>query len=287
MKISLDCFPCFLRQALEASRISGADENEQKKVLNSIMSTLLNVSPDITPPQIGWLIHSTIRQITGNLDPYKEIKTFHNDQVLGIKADLDKLINESHEPFVDALRLAGTGNLIDMGPERQWTDIKDIFLRLSSKNSAFFDHPSFEQSLKKSGTLLYIGDNAGEIVLDKILINVFIKETNVEITYAVRGKPIINDATMEDAQFVGMTDIVRVIDTGGDFPGVVLESCSEEFLDYYHNADIILAKGQGNYESLSDESKNIFFLLKAKCPVIADKIGCKVGDLVLKKGTSQ
>ncbi|MBN2516981.1 MAG: DUF89 family protein [Deltaproteobacteria bacterium] len=284
MKISLDCFPCFLRQALEASRISGADENEQKDVLNSIMSTLLKVSPDITPPQIGWLIHSTIREITGNLDPYKKIKTFHNNQVMRIEADLVKLIKESYEPFVDALRLAGTGNLIDMGPERQWTDIRDIFQSFSSKNSDFFDHPSFERSIKNSGKLLYIGDNAGEIVLDKILINVLFRETNVDITYAVRGKPIINDATMEDAQFVGMTDIVRVIDTGADFPGVVLESCSEEFLDYYHKADIVLAKGQGNYESLSDESKNIFFLLQAKCPVIADKIGCQVGDLVFKNG---
>jgi uncharacterized protein with ATP-grasp and redox domains len=286
LKISLDCFPCFLRQALEASRISGADENEQKKVLNSIMSTLLNVSQDITPPKIGWLIHSTIREITGKCDPYKKIKTFHNDQIMRIEADLVNLIHESYEPVVDALRLAGTGNLIDMGPERQWTDIRDIFKSFSRKNSAFFDHPSFERSLKNSGTLLYIGDNAGEIVLDKILIKVFIRETNVETTYAVRGKPIINDATKEDAQFVGMTDIVRVIDTGADFPGVVLESCSEEFLDYYHKADIILAKGQGNYESLSDESKNIFFLLQAKCPVIADKIGCKVGDLVLKNGKS-
>lgn len=287
MKISLDCFPCFLRQALEASRISGADENEQKKVLNSIMSTLLNVSQDITPPQIGWLIHSTIREITGNLDPYKEIKSFHNDQVMKIESDLNKLINESYEPVVDALRLAGTGNLIDMGPERQWTDIRTIFQGFSSKNTDFFDHPSFEQSLKNAGTLLYIGDNAGEIVLDKILITVFLRETTVDITYAVRGKPIINDATMEDAQFVGMTDIVRVIDTGADFPGVVLESCSEAFLDYYHNADIILAKGQGNYESLSDELKNIFFLLQAKCPVIAEKIGCQVGDLVLKNGNVQ
>jgi uncharacterized protein with ATP-grasp and redox domains len=287
LKISLDCFPCFLRQALEASRISGADEQEQKIVLNSIMSTLLNVSQDITPPQIGWIIHSTIREVTGNLDPYKEIKTFHNDQVMKIEPDLVKLINESHETFVDALRLAGTGNLIDMGPERQWTDIRDIFQSFSSKNSDFFDYPSFERSLKSSKTLLYVGDNAGEIVLDKILINVLFRETNVDITYAVRGKPIINDATMDDAQFVGMTDIVRVIDTGADFPGIVLESCSEEFLEYYHNSDIILAKGQGNYESLSDELKNIFFLLQAKCPVIAKKIGCNVGDLVLKNGNVQ
>lgn len=251
------------------------------------MNALLNVSPDITPPQIGWLIHSTIREITGNCDPYNEIKTFHNSQVMEIEEDLVRLVNESDEPFVDALRLAGTGNLIDMGPERQWTDIQEIFQSFSSKNSDFFDPSTFERAIKDSGTLLYIGDNAGEIVLDKILVNMIVREMDIDITYAVRGKPIINDATMEDARFVGMTDIVKVIDNGADFPGVVLKSCSEEFLDYYHNADIILAKGQGNYESLSDESENIFFLLQAKCPVIADKIGCHVGDLVLKNGKTQ
>jgi hypothetical protein len=109
-----------------------------------------------------------------------------------------------------------------------------------------------------------------------------LQETKTDITYAVRGMPIINDATMEDAKFVGITDIVRVIDTGADFPGVDLGSSSEEFLHYYYKSDMILAKGQGNYESLSDEDENIFFLLQAKCPVIAGKIGCKVGDLVLE-----
>jgi hypothetical protein len=119
------------------------------------------------------------------------------------------------------------------------------------------------------------------------LIKLLIQKTDIDITYAVRGKPIINDATMEDARSVGITNIVKVIDTGADFPGVVLKSCSEEFLQYYYEADMILAKGQGNYESLSEEKENIFFLLQAKCPVIADKIGCKVGDLVLKAGRDQ
>jgi len=119
-------------------------------------------------------------------------------------------------------------------------------------------------------------------VLDKILIRFLIENTDLDVTYAVRGKPVINDATVEDAQFVGMTDIVRVIDTGADFPGVVLNSCSDEFLNHYRGADMILAKGQGNYESLSDESENIFFLLQTKCSIIARKIGCNVGDMILR-----
>jgi len=282
LKIYLDCFPCFLRQTLEASRTAGADEETTREVLNSVMGVLQDISEETTPPQIGWLIHKTIREATGNPDPYKEIKKSHNDQVLKIETNLANLINESTSPVVNALKLAGTGNLIDMGPEREWTEIHEVFEGFMTKNSDFFDFPAFEDSLKNSSTLLYIGDNAGEIVLDKILIKQLIRKTDIDIIYAVRGKPVINDATMEDAKFVGITDIVKVIDTGADFPGVVLKTCSEEFLHYYHKADMILSKGQGNYESLSDESGNIFFLLQAKCPVIADKIGCKVGDLVLK-----
>ncbi|MBW2561178.1 MAG: DUF89 family protein [Deltaproteobacteria bacterium] len=282
MKIFLDCFPCFLRQALEASRISGASEEIQRDVLNGVMAKLLEVSREETPPQIGSMIHSTIRKATGKKDPYRDIKRLHNEQVLGMEENLAGLIDGSSSPLSDALKLAAVGNLIDMGPERRWNSMQDIFRDFTERNSTHFDSSSFEESLKNAGTLLYLGDNAGEIVLDKILIGLLLRKTNLDITYAVRGGPVINDATMEDAQFVGMTDIVKVIDTGVDFPGVVPEACSDKFLDHYNGADMILSKGQGNYESLSEEDKNIFFLLQTKCPVIADKIGCGVGDIVLK-----
>jgi uncharacterized protein with ATP-grasp and redox domains len=245
---------------------------------------LTDISEETTPPQIGWLVHKTIREATGNLDPYREIKRDHNEQVLRIETDLADLIDDSSSPLMNALRLAGTGNLIDMGPERRWTDVAEIFDGFMTKNSDYFDYPGFENFLRNSKTLLYLGDNAGEIVLDKILIKLLIQMTDLDITFAVRGGPIINDATTEDAEFVGITDMVRTIDTGAAFPGVVLDECSEEFLHYYHNADMILSKGQGNYESLSNVRENIFFLFKAKCLVVADKIGCDVNELVLQKG---
>jgi len=281
LKIFLDCFPCFLRQALEASRISGADEETQRDVLNCVMAKLLEISREETPPQIGSMIHETIRKATGISDPYSDIKRLHNEQVLGMEGTLADRIEASSSPLSDALRLAAVGNLIDMGPERKWNSMEDIFRDFTTKDSAHFDETSFEASLNRAGTLLYLGDNAGEIVLDKILIGLLLRRPRLDITYVVRGGPVINDATMEDAKLVGMTDLVRVIDTGVDFPGVVPEASSGEFLDYYHGADMILSKGQGNYESLSEEDKNIFFLLQTKCPVIADKIGCGVGDIVL------
>jgi len=249
------------------------------------MTTLLtDISEETTPPQIGSMVHEAIREATGNLDPYREIKKNHNEAVLEIETDLAKLIDDSSAPLLNALKLAGTGNLIDMGPERGWTDVAQIFDGFMTRQCDYFDYQGFENFLRNSKTLLYLGDNAGEIVLDKILIKMLIQMTDLDITFSVRGGPIINDATMEDARFTGIADIVRTIDTGAAFPGVVLGECSEEFLHYYHNADMIVSKGQGNYESLSDARENIFFLLKAKCPVIADKIGCTVGELVLQKG---
>ena len=246
------------------------------------MAKLLEISREETPPQIGSLIHSTIRKATGKSDPYRDIKRLHNEQVLDMEENLTGLIDGSSSPLPDALKHAAVGNLIDMGPERKWNSMEDIFRDFTEKDPTHFDYASFEESLKKAGTLLYLGDNAGEIVLDKILIGLLLRETKLDITYAVRGGPVINDATMEDARFVGMTDIVRVIDTGIDFPGILPEACSGEFLDHYNGADMILSKGQGNYESLSEEDKNIFFLLQTKCLVIANKIGCRVGDIVLK-----
>ena len=282
MKIFLDCFPCFLRQALEAGRISGADEETQRAVLHSVMIKLLDTSRQETPPQIGNMIHDTIRKATGNSDPYREIKRGHNEQVLGMEEELTALIAGSVSPLSDALRLAAAGNLIDMGPERKWTEMRDIFRDFTKKDPRHFDEASFAEALGAADTLLYLGDNAGEIVLDKILIGVLLRETNLDIIYVVRGGPVINDATMEDARFVGMPDLVKVIDTGAAFPGVVPEASSREFIEQYTGADLILSKGQGNYESLSDEDKNIFFLLQTKCPVIASKIGCGVGDIVLQ-----
>lgn len=282
MKIYLDCFPCFLRQALEAGRIAGADEKTQRTVMDRVMARLLDISEKETPPWIGEMIHDTVKRVTGNSDPYREIKRLHNEQVLAMEEELSGLISVSVSPLSDALKLAAAGNLIDMGPERKWKEVRDIFRDFAKNNPMHFDYAPFVKALGKANKLLYLGDNAGEIVLDKILIGVLLRETDLDITYVVRGGPVINDATMEDARFVGMTDLVRVIDTGVAFPGVVREASSVEFIEQYIGADLILSKGQGNYESLSDEDKSIFFLLQAKCPVIAGKIGCGIGDMVLK-----
>jgi uncharacterized protein with ATP-grasp and redox domains len=145
------------------------------------------------------------------------------------------------------------------------------------------DLDGFRNAAAAAKDILYIADNAGEIVFDRLLIKQIGPE---KITFVVKGGPIINDATIEDAQAAGLTDLMKVIDTGDDAPGTILEFCSEDFQHCFEAADLVIAKGQGNYETLSNIDKNIFFLVKAKCPVIARDLGCEVGETILQKSES-
>jgi len=152
----------------------------------------------------------------------------------------------------------------------------------SSKKS--FDYQEFKYALNNAESILYLGDNTGEIVFDKLLIEELSNMLpDVKITYVVRDKPVINDALMEDAVSCGLDKIVDVISSGCDAPGTILDLCSKEFLKLYESAELIISKGQGNFETLADEKRPIFFLFKVKCPVIANHTGFNLGDIVLKK----
>jgi hypothetical protein len=178
--------------------------------------------------------------------------------------------------------LAIAGNSIDLGPQSSYGDINSIVDEALVSRLAANDYEMFRKSIEKSSRILYLGDNAGEIVFDRILIEEVRQLKEVEIDFVVREKPIINDATLDDAISVGMDKVARIISSGCDAPGTILSQCSPEMLELYHSADMIIAKGQGNYESLSGEARGIFFLLKAKCQVVAKLLGVNVGDALLK-----
>jgi uncharacterized protein with ATP-grasp and redox domains len=282
MRTNLDCFPCFLRQALEASRMATADEKIHRKVLNSVLSIFSNISIGMTPPEIALLVHQRVKAVTGNPDPYQEAKKRQNEQALESEGILSAQISEMTNPLRGALLLSALGNAIDLAPMSQPPDLYKKYMEMIDRGFAWDDYELFYEKVQQSKSLLYLGDNAGEIVWDKILIEELLENFNLEIICAVRGSPILNDATTEDALFVGMDQVVNVISNGSDAPGTILTRCSEAFLNIYQKSDLILAKGQGNYESLSGENRPIFFLLNVKCPVIAEDIHCNVGELVLK-----
>jgi uncharacterized protein with ATP-grasp and redox domains len=233
---------------------------------------------------MGRIIHRYVKEVSNNSDPYKEVKEKFNNaaKLLCDELQLEKFIESSEDPFGTAVRIAIAGNIIDFGvtssiDENKVKETVEACLEADIKGNASRE---LMEAVYKAKKILYLGDNAGEIVFDKLLIKRLPCE---KITFVVKGEPIINDATMEDAEKVGMTELVNVIDNGADIPGTILRYCSLEFREKFEEADLIISKGQGNYETLSEISnKKIFFLLKAKCPVIAEDLQCQVGDIVLK-----
>ena len=173
--------------------------------------------------------------------------------------------------------MAIAGNIIDFGPNRKF-DLKEEIDHTRGKAFAVYDYERFKIDLSRAKSVLYLGDNAGECVFDRVLLETMDKPA----TYVVREKPVINDATLADARKAGIDGVAELISSGTDAPGTLLETCNEAFLRLYRNAEIVISKGQGNYEALSGENRAIFFLLKVKCPVIADHLELKVGDIVLK-----
>lgn len=282
MKTYLDCIPCFFRQGLEAARMATKDEEKQRKVLDEIAKELPKISLNSTPPEMGEKIHRIVRQITGSSDPYKKVKDKSNKIALGLYPQFKKKARKANDPLLMGIRMAIAGNIIDFGINNTHIDIKQETEKVLKQDFAIFNYAQFKKALDSTEEILYIADNSAEVVFDRVLIEVIVEESNKKVTYVVREKPIINDATREDALFCGIDKVAQIISSGSDGPGTFLSSAKDEFLTYFNRADLIISKGQGNYETLSGEDRPIFFLLKAKCPVTARDLGCKEGDIVLK-----
>ena len=277
MKTFIDCIPCFFEQALRAGRIATDDERVLKRLLDELGKNLENISLENTPPETGRLIYRMVSEITGNPDPFREVKRQSTQQALALYPSMKRAIDESGDSLLTAIRIAIAGNVIDFGASATYdidTAIKDAL----EKDFAICDYSAFKRRLEDSESILYIGDNAGETVFDRLLI----EQMNRPVTYVVREMPVINDATAEDAIQAGIDEVATIVSSGTDAPGTILSTCSSEFKETLNSAEFVLAKGQGNYEGLSNEDLSIFFLLKAKCQIIADDIGVAKGAIVLK-----
>ncbi|MEJ2567757.1 MAG: ARMT1-like domain-containing protein [candidate division WOR-3 bacterium] len=289
MKTYLECISCFFKQALEAGRMAGADDKTQKKILDDIARAIPDIKLSSTPPEMGKTIHDIVKEITGQKDPYNEQKEKATEQTLKIYPELRKKVDSSNDKLLMAVELAIAGNIIDYGTkiyldiEKELTKILQKEQRvIEERKESVFDFKSFKKSLSGAKSILYIGDNVGETVFDSILLEQIKKtDKSKEIVYAVREKPIINDALKEDAIEAGIDNFAEIISSGSEVPGTIIPLCSKPFIDIFKKTDMIISKGQGNYETLSDEKRAIFFLFMAKCPVIAKHADCKVGDIIL------
>lgn len=283
MRTYLDCWPCLLGQALKAARAATDDEEVHRRVLHSVAGIIRELSLNSRPPEIAQQCYRKIYEIIGNRDPYQQAKTEANQKALALYPRLKKLVTDSDEPLLTAARLAIAGNSIDYGPDFHWGTFDDIVNTALLFPLAINDFETFLSTLSDSHRILYLGDNAGEIVFDRVLIEEIHRMMEMDIHFVVRERPIINDVTLDDARYVGLDKIAKVVSSGSDAPATILSQCSDEMLELYRQADFIIAKGQGNYEALEGEPGSIFFLLRAKCRVVARLLGVNIGDTVLKQ----
>jgi len=276
MKARLDCYPCLFYQALRTARMVTQDEKKILDILNNVSRLLPQLSFNATPPEIGKKMYDLLAQMTDISDPYQTIKQECTQRALRMYPDIKKRITAAPNRLEMAVRAAVAGNVIDFGVHAEFDFDKDLEA-VFTQEFAINHLPEFSEAVKNARRIMYIGDNAGETVFDRILI----EEMNKPTVFVVREKPIINDATYQDAVEAGLDQVAEIISSGSDAPGNILSLCSEKFMHAYNNADLIISKGQGNYEALSEAGHPIFFLLKAKCPVIADDIGVPQGSIVL------
>jgi len=289
MKTYLECISCFFKQALEAARMAGADDRTQKKILDGVAKAIPDIKLSSTPPEMGKTIHDVVKKMTGQEDPYKELKEKANEQTLKIYPELRKKIESAENKLLMAVELAIAGNIIDYGT-KNFLDVEKELTKIlqreqgviEDEKESIFDFKSFKKAVNNAESILYIGDNVGETVFDCILLEqikrIFPEK---EIIYAVREKPIINDALKEDAIKAGIDNFAEIMSSGSEVPGTIISLCSKPFIDIFEKADLVISKGQGNYETLSDEKRPIFFLFMAKCPVIARHVNCGIGDIIL------
>jgi uncharacterized protein with ATP-grasp and redox domains len=282
MKPHLECIPCFLRQASEAIMMSTDDEVMREEALREVMTYLLHEEWGKALPELGTNVHRIVKRVTGNEDPYRQLKDECNEVASKLYSKLEPAVKNSNDPLLTAAKIAIAGNAIDFGPKLEIDVEKEVQKVLDGK-LAINNIGQLKRSAQKSENILYLADNAGETFFDRILVEELVKR-DINVTYVVKGGSILNDATLRDAEIAGINSVAKVISTGTDCTGILFSECSKHFLREFENCRLVISKGQGNYESLNDvRNKEIFFLLRIKCPIIAEDIGAKKASTVLKR----
>ncbi len=287
MKTSLDCMECNVKQLIKVSTFVNASSEKQVIASKRLFKMLSEVSFDKTNPEIMGETWKVLTDVYQDDNPYKEIKSFYNSLLLEVYNDIKEVIVKSEDKFTTALKIAVIGNIIDFGARHKFRK-EEVLERINDYQSMSFaldDSSKLKENVLKAKTVLYIGDNCGEIVLDKLFIET-IKSLNEEVIiyFGVRGGPILNDVTIDDFKEVSMGDVAKFVSSENAIPGTILKDSSKEFALLFEQADVVIAKGQGNFESLSDiKRKNLYLLLMSKCDYVSNIIGVNTMDFVLKE----
>lgn len=278
MKTELDCIPCFVRQALEAIQEVVDTPEQRERLFRKLLREISLEDWNLTPPAVSQRLHRLIRQDMGGIDPYRAIKAQMNAAAKTVLPTMRAMLAQQSDRQEALVRLAIGGNMLDAGAKTR-VSIED----LPSQMQTIWDRPLlgevdglFEEA-NRASSILYLADNAGEIFFDRELIAAL---PPGRVTVAVRGSPVLNDATREDALEAEIDSIAEIIDNGSDAPGTVLADCSADFQSRFVRADMVIAKGQGNYETLSSCKRRIYYLFVVKCPAVASRVGAALGTLV-------
>jgi len=284
MNTYIECIGCLVKQAVEIAK-AHVPEDMQDDFMRDILRTISEIDYSNPPPILATLMYSKVSELTGVNDPYKEIKSYYNEKALGYYPEMKDIVESSDDPFETALRVAVAGNIIDFGiGTKDSIQIGKTVERALRESFAVNHINELKDRLSAAKNVLYLADNAGEIVFDRL----FIEQIGPErVVCAFRHAPIINDATLEDAAQVGIEGLCRVMSSGSCAPGTPISLCSDEFKDLFEKADVVISKGQGNFETLSDASREIFFLFMAKCHVISAEVGVPTGSFIAMRSVNQ
>jgi hypothetical protein len=282
MNITLDCIPCFVRHTNEVLKEFSVDDALKEKVMREVLARMAKIDFQLTPPEFAAVIHEFIREQLNCDDPYKKIKDDSNILAKELTEKLRQHLKTTDNFLRNAILYSIAGNIIDSGVSAV-TPVEDILTSIEmaeNETPAIDNFSELETAFNKANNILILGDNAGEIFFDKLLIENI--PGSKKIYFAVKGGAILNDATFDDAVFAGIDQHAEIIDNGTRIPGTALSQVSPKFMDIFNQADVILSKGQANYETLSGiKDDRIFFLLRAKCDVIANKAGVPKGSFVI------
>lgn len=279
MNTLLDCIPCVLRQGLEAARFYTSDERLHEQLLREVLRMAADLDLSRSPPSIGQAIHRRLRELTGVADPYLPAKRRAHRLASEALPDLRSAVERSADPLRAAATFAVAANAIDLGVGQAVGDEEiRAALRAASGEALSGDWERFRAAAARASSILYLADNAGELAVDRLLIERLGPE---RVTLAVRGAPVLNDVTTADAQEAGLAALVPVVDNGSDAPGTILEDCSAPFRRRFAQVGLVVAKGQGNFETLSGAPREVFFLFKVKCPVVARHAALPLGTFAL------
>ena len=292
MRLFLDCIPCMFKQIVDAVQMATQDERIQQHVIQEALQELVHYPDYLNSPDMLRVLHPLVKRHTGINDPYARIKQNDIAMARAVLPTVRAFTWPDPDLLAQALKISAIGNLMDSAIYT-YLDLESYIHDELSQDFSRSDLAEFKMDLqtaaakdptpdgKPGGHILIIGDNAGEAVFDTILVERL--QEHHQVTYAVRAVAIINDVTVEDARAAGLTDLTTVLSSGSDAPGTLLERCSPEFLSVFDQADLVISKGQGNYETLSDAPREIYFLLKAKCKAIAQALDARQGSAVFIK----